>query len=252
MENMERENSRIHQKVVRLNRYLAMAGIGSRRKNDELILSGGVKINGKVVTEMGTKVVLAKDHVSINGTIVTPEQKNVYILFNKPKDVITTMSDERGRETVMNFVRTKYRVFPVGRLDRNTTGVLLFTNDGDFSNALTHPKFGIEKVYRVTIDKTMQDDDLKKLRKGIHLKDGLAKAQSAEIVEGTKRKKVLVVLHEGRNREVRRMFEALEYDVRQLDRVAFAGLTTLGVPRGRWRMLSFPEVKDMKHYLGLE
>jgi 23S rRNA pseudouridine2605 synthase len=228
-----------------------MAGIGSRRKNDELIRSGAVKINGRVVTELGTKVVLSKDRVSMNGTIVSIEEKNVYILLNKPKDVITTMNDERGRETVMNYVRTKYRVFPVGRLDRNTTGVLLFTNDGEFANALIHPKFEIERVYRVTVDKTMQDDDLKKLKKGIHLEDGLAKAQTVEIVEGSKRKKILIVIREGRNREVRRMFEALDYDVRQLDRVAFAGLTTLGVPRGKCRMLSYPEVKDLKKYLGL-
>jgi 23S rRNA pseudouridine2605 synthase len=248
---MERENTRIHQETVRLNRFLAMAGIGSRRKNDELIRSGAVKINGRVVTELGTKVVLSKDRVSMNGTIVSIEEKNVYILLNKPKDVITTMNDERGRETVMNYVRTKYRVFPVGRLDRNTTGVLLFTNDGEFANALIHPKFEIERVYRVTVDKTMQDDDLKKLKKGIHLEDGLAKAQTVEIVEGSKRKKILIVIREGRNREVRRMFEALDYDVRQLDRVAFAGLTTLGVPRGKCRMLSYPEVKDLKKYLGL-
>ncbi len=228
-----------------------MAGIGSRRKNDELIRSGAVKINGRVVTELGTKVVLSKDRVSMNGTIVSIEEKNVYILLNKPKDVITTMNDERGRATVMNYVRTKYRVFPVGRLDRNTTGVLLFTNDGEFANALIHPKFEIERVYRVTVDKTMQDDDLKKLKKGIHLEDGLAKAQTVEIVEGSKRKKILIVIREGRNREVRRMFEALDYDVRQLDRVAFAGLTTLGVPRGKCRMLSYPEVKDLKKYLGL-
>ena len=248
---MERENSRIHQETVRLNRFLAMAGVGSRRKNDALILSGAVKINGRVVTELGTKVVMSKDRVSMGGTIVSIEEKNVYFLLNKPKDVITTMNDERGRATVMNCVRTKYRVFPVGRLDRNTTGVLLFTNDGEFANALIHPKFEIERVYRVTVDKTMQDDDLKKLKKGIHLEDGLAKAQTAEIVEGSKRKKILIVLHEGRNREVRRMFEALDYDVRQLDRVAFAGLTTLGVPRGKCRVLSYPEVKDLKRYLGL-
>ncbi len=248
---MERENTRIHQETVRLNRFLAMAGVGSRRKNDELILSGAVKINGRVVTELGTKVILSKDRVSMDGTIVSIEEKNVYLLLNKPKDVITTMNDERGRPTVMNYVRTKYRVFPVGRLDRNTTGVLLFTNDGEFANALIHPKFEIERVYRVTIDRTMQDDDLRKLKKGIRLEDGLARAQTAEIVEGSKRKKILLVLREGRNREVRRMFEAIEYDVRQLDRVAFAGLTTLGVPRGKCRILSYPEVKDLKRYLGL-
>lgn len=251
MESMERKNSRIHSEALRLNRFLAMAGIASRRKSDELILSGAVRLNGKVVTELGTKVDPEHDSVTVHGKPVALVEKKIYILMNKPKDAITTMSDEKGRTTVMDFLKTKYRVFPVGRLDRNTTGVLLFTNDGDFANALLHPRYEIEKMYRVTLDKQITDADLKKLRKGIELSDGPAKAKMAEVIEGSKRKKVLVTLSEGRNREVRRMFEALGYDVRQLDRVSFAGLTPLGVPRGKWRFLTQTEVRQLKELVGL-
>jgi len=247
---VERENSELHQETVRLNRYLAMAGIGSRRKNDELILSGAVSINNRVVQELGIQVRVGKDRVSINGEQINLEEKLVYILLNKPKDAITTLSDEKGRTTVMKYVRVKQRIFPVGRLDRNTTGVLLFTNDGDLANALIHPKFEIEKLYRVTLDRQVSDEDLRKLRKGVKLEDGPAKAQAAEIIDGSKRKKVLLTLREGRNREIRRMFEILGHDVRQLDRVSFAGLTPLGLPRGAWRFLNRNEVNYLKQLAG--
>jgi len=227
-----------------------MAGIGSRRKNDELILSGTVTVNGRLVKELGVQVQVGKDKVCVQGEMVNLEEKLVYILLNKPKDAITTMSDEKGRTTVMNYVHVKQRVYPVGRLDRNTTGVLLFTNDGDLANALIHPKFEIEKLYRATLDRSVSDEDLKKLRKGVKLEDGLAKAQSAEIIEGAKRKKVLLTLREGRNREIRRMFEVIGYDVRQLDRVSFAGLTPIGLPRGSWRFLSRSEVSYLKKLAG--
>lgn len=248
---MERKSTKLPQETLRLNRFLAMAGVASRRKSDELILSGVVRVNGKVVTELGTKVDPETDRVTVNGKPVALVEKKIYILMNKPKDAITTMSDEKGRTTVMDYLKTKYRVFPVGRLDRNTTGVLLFTNDGDFANALLHPRNEIEKMYRVTLDKQITDEDLKKLQKGVELQDGVAKARSADIIEGSKRKKVLITLTEGRNREVRRMFEALGYDVKQLDRVSFAGLTPLGVPRGKWRFLTNLEVKQLKELVGL-
>lgn len=251
MASMERKSTKLPQETLRLNRFLAMAGVASRRKSDELILSGVVRVNGKVVTELGTKVDPENDRVTVNGKPVVLVEKKIYILMNKPKDAITTVSDEKGRTTVMDYLKTKYRVFPVGRLDRNTTGVLLFTNDGDFANALLHPRYEIEKMYRVTLDKQITDEDLKKLRKGIELEDGVAKARSADIIEGSKRKKVLITLTEGRNREVRRMFEALGYDVKQLDRVSFAGLTPLGVPRGKWRFLTNLEVKQLKELVGL-
>jgi 23S rRNA pseudouridine2605 synthase len=250
MEGVERKDSGIHQETVRLNRYLAMAGVGSRRKNDELILSGAVKVNGRLVDELGVQVHISKDKVAVQGELIHLEGKLVYIIFNKPKDTITTMSDEKGRATVMNYVHVKQRVYPVGRLDRNTTGVLLFTNDGDLANALIHPKFEIEKLYRVTLDRQVSDEDLKKLRKGVKLKDGIAKVQSVEIIDGSKRLKVLLALREGRNREIRRIFEVLGYDVRQLDRVSFAGLTPLGIPRGNWRFLNRSEVNYLKKLTG--
>jgi 23S rRNA pseudouridine2605 synthase len=247
---MERKNPGLHKETVRLNRYLAMAGIGSRRKNDDLILSGAVKVNGHAVKELGTQVRVGRDKISVDGELVNIEEKLVYILMNKPKDAITTMNDEKGRTTVMKYLRVKERIYPVGRLDRNTTGVLLFTNDGDLANALIHPKFQIEKLYRVTLDRQVTDEDLKKLRKGVRLEDGLAKANTAEIILGSKRKKVLLTLREGRNHEVRRMFEAVGHDVRQLDRVAFAGLTTLGVPRGGSRNLTRGEIEGLKKLTG--
>lgn len=251
MESMERKNSRIHSETLRLNRFLAMAGIASRRKSEELIRSGVVRLNGKVVTELSTKVDPENDKVTVQGKPIALVEKKIYILMNKPKDAITTMSDEKGRTTVMDFLKTKYRVFPIGRLDRNTTGVLLFTNDGDFANALLHPRYEIEKMYRVTLDKQITDVDLKKLRKGIQLEDGIARGKMVEVIEGSKRKKVLLTICEGRNREVRRMFEALGYDVRQLDRVSFAGLTPLGVPRGKWRFLTQGEIRQLKELIGL-
>jgi 23S rRNA pseudouridine2605 synthase len=250
MEGVERKDTGIHQETVRLNRYLAMAGIGSRRKNDELIVSGAVKVNGKLVMKLGTQVQVAKDEISVHGEIINLEEKLVYIIFNKPKDTITTMSDEKGRTTVMKYVHVKQRVYPVGRLDRNTTGVLLFTNDGDLANALIHPKFEIEKLYRVTLDKQVSEEDLKKLRHGVRLEDGLAKVQTAEIIDGSKRQKVLLSLHEGRNREIRRIFEVIGYDVRQLDRISFAGLTPLGIPRGNWRFLNRNEINYLKKLTG--
>lgn len=247
---MERKNKKLHQETVRLNRYLAMAGVGSRRKNDDLIRSCVVKVNGSVVQELGTQIYIGKDQVSVKDKLINLEEKLVYILLNKPKDTITTMSDEKGRNTVMNYVQVKQRVFPVGRLDRNTTGVLLFTNDGDLANALIHPKHEIEKIYRVTLDNQVSDGDLQRLRKGVRLNDGLAKAPYAETISGSKRRKVLISLCEGRNREIRRMFEVIGYDVRQLDRVSFAGLTSSGLPRGRWRFLTKSEVDYLKNITG--
>jgi 23S rRNA pseudouridine2605 synthase len=247
---MERKNSGFHKETVRLNRYLSMAGIGSRRKNDDLILSGSVKVNGKVIRELGTQVRVGRDKISVNEELVNIEEKLVYILMNKHKDAITTLSDEKGRTTVMKYLRVKERIYPVGRLDRNTTGALLFTNDGDLANALIHPKFEIEKMYRVTLDRQVSDDDLKKLRKGVKLEDGPARANIVEIIQGSKRKKVLLTIREGRNREVRRMFEAVGHDVRQLDRVSFAGLTPLGIPRGSSRYLTRGEIEKLKKLTG--
>ncbi len=243
---MERKGPRVHKETIRLNRFLAIAGVGSRRSNDELIDSGVVRINGKKVAELGAKVDPDRDIVTVYGNPVHLAQHSVYILLNKPKDCITTLSDEKERRTVLEYVRVKQRVFPVGRLDRNTTGVLLLTNDGDLTHALTHPRLEIEKVYRVSLAEPLKSEDAAKLRRGIHLEDGLARAGEVEVVDGSKRMKVLVSIHEGRNREVRRLFEALGYDVRYLDRVLFAGLSYSGLQRGEWRYLTNPEVRYLR------
>jgi 23S rRNA pseudouridine2605 synthase len=252
MEIMERKDSRLHPKTVRLNRFLAMAGVGSRRKNDELIRSGVVRINGKPVAELGVQVNLHKDQVTVSGKTVSPEQRLLYVILNKPKDAITTLSDEKGRTTVMKYVNIHQRVYPIGRLDRNTTGVLLFTNDGDLAQALMHPKGEIERMYRVTLDKQIEDKDLKKLRKGVKLEDGPAIPKEVEIIQGSKRTKVLITMMEGRNREVRRMFEVLGCEVKGLDRVSFAGLTPLGLPRGAWRFMTREEIRRLKRLTNLD
>jgi len=249
---VEREDSRIHQEAVRLNRFLALAGVGSRRKNDELILSGVVKVNGRVVRELGTKVDPVNDRVTVQGNLVSLQRKAHYILFNKPKDCITTLDDERGRTTVMDYVKVKERIFPIGRLDRNTTGVLLLTNDGDLANAVMHPKHEVERVYRVRLERGILDEDFKKLKRGVQLEDGIARPRQVVTIPGTRRTEIVLSLIEGRNREVRRIVEALGYEVKGLDRISFAGLTTEGVPRGRWRKLTQSEVKYLKQQVGLE
>jgi pseudouridine synthase len=246
---MERDNRRIRQKTIRLNRYLAQCGVTSRRKADDLIKGGEVELNGKVVTELGTQIDPEQDRITVNGRPVSAAQKLLYIVFNKPKNCITTMSDEKGRETVMKYVQLRDRVFPVGRLDRNTTGVLFLTNDGDFANGLMHPSHEIERIYRVTLDRPFSDIDMNILRRGVKLDDGTARAKEASIIEGSKRKKVLLSLREGKNREVRRIFEALDYDVRQLDRIAYAGIVPYGISRGEWRFLTRDEVAGINRLI---
>lgn len=251
MANVERENTGIHQEAIRLNKFLALAGVGSRRKNDELILSGAVKVNGKTVIELGTRVHPDKDRVAVNGQHVHVAQKQLYLLLNKPKDCITTLDDERGRTTVMDYIRVRERVFPVGRLDRNTTGVLLLTNDGELANGLMHPRRGVEKVYRVKLNRALNDEHIRQLRRGIRLDDGLARVRHLSLIPGSRRMEVLLSLHEGRNREVRRMFEALQYEVKQLERISYGGLTAEGLARGEWRHLSQKEVEHLKLLSGL-
>ena len=229
-----------------------MAGLGSRRKMDALIAEGAVTINGQPVTSLGVRVDPLQDRVAVEGRTVGLAERPVYILLNKPKDSITTVSDERGRTTVMDYVKVRQRVFPVGRLDRNTTGVLLLTNDGLLAHALLHPRFEIERMYRVTTARPVKDEDISRLRKGVRLEDGIARAKEAEIIDGSRRLKVLLSIGEGRNREVRRIFEAMEHDVRQLDRVSYAGLTPLGVPRGAWRFLTKEEIGWLRRLTGLE
>ncbi len=231
---------------MRLNRYLAHSGVASRREADDLIKAGVVSVNGKIVTELGTKVGPG-DRVHYGGQKLSAETKR-YVLVNKPKDFITTTDDPRDRRTVMALIddACKERLYPVGRLDRNTTGVLLMTNDGDLAKKLTHPSHGAEKIYHVTLDKSVVKADLERLVEGVELEDGLASADEANYVEGSSRKEVGIKLHIGRNRVVRRMFATLGYEVIKLDRVVFAGLTKKDLPRGKWRHLTEKEVLFLK------
>ena len=223
---------------IRLNKYLANAGVCSRREADEYIQAGAVLVNGTVVTELGTKV-LRSDEVKFRDQPVTMEKK-VYVLLNKPKDYVTTSDDPQQRKTVMDLVKNacEERIYPVGRLDRNTTGVLLLTNDGDLASKLTHPKFLKKKVYHVYLDKPVTATDLQKIAEGIELEDGEVHADAIEYASQTDEKQVGIEIHSGKTRIVRRIFESLGYRVVKLDRVQFAGLTKKNLRRGDWRFLT--------------
>lgn len=231
---------------IRLNKFMANAGLCSRREADELISKGEVKVNGVVITELGTKI-KRDDIVEYNGKVVTLENK-CYILLNKPKDCVTTSEDPDGRLTVMDLVKNacKERIYPVGRLDRNTTGVLLLTNDGDLASKLTHPKFVKKKIYQVWTDKNISEEDMQRLADGIELEDGPIHADAISYVNDRDKNQVGIEIHSGRNRIVRRMFEALGYRVTKLDRVYFAGLTKKNLARGKWRFLTQEEVNFLK------
>ena len=231
---------------LRLNKFLANAGVCSRREADEHIQSGAVKVNGVVVTELGTKVT-RKDSILFNDQPVSLERK-VYVLLNKPKDTVTTSDDPNGRQTVMDLVRnaSEERIYPVGRLDRNTTGVLLLTNDGDLASKLTHPKYVKKKIYHVWLDKDVNPEDLAKISAGIELEDGPIHADAIAYANDTDKDQVGIEIHSGKNRIVRRIFEFLGYRVTKLDRVYFAGLTKKNLPRGRWRHLTQQEVNMLK------
>lgn len=230
---------------VRLNKYIANAGICSRREADELISAGFVEINNKVITELGTRV-MPKDKVKYKGKEIKPE-KNVYILMNKPKDFITTMDDPRGRKTVMDLVRNacSERVYPVGRLDRMTTGVLLLTNDGDLAKKLTHPSHEVRKIYQVKTAENLSKGDLVKLATGVELEDGEVKADDVAFINDSFNE-IGIEIHSGKNRVIRRMFEAIGHQVVKLDRVYFAGLTKKQLIRGKFRFLSPKEVQNLK------
>jgi 23S rRNA pseudouridine2605 synthase len=237
--------------LLRLNRYLSMCGVASRRKADELIENGRVEVNRKVVKDLGTKVNPACDSVFVDGKRVGHIQEHVYLVMNKPKDAITTLSDEKGRNTVMKFVRSKQRVYPIGRLDRNTTGVLLFTNDGEFAHHLMHPRHEVPKSYKVTIDKPIEKAHLRSLRTGVQLEDGMTAPADVVILPGGKKREIGITIHEGRNKQVRRMFEKLGYEVTKLDRVAYGPITKEGLARGEVRSLSQREVRALKAIAGM-
>ena len=231
---------------IRLNKFLANAGICSRREADEFITAGVVSVNGVVVTELGTKI-KRTDEVKFHDETVSVERK-VYVLLNKPKDCVTTSDDPQERKTVMHCVKDacKERIYPVGRLDRNTTGVLLLTNDGDMASKLTHPKYLKKKIYHVYCDKNVTKADLEQIAAGVTLDDGVIQADAISYVSETDKKQVGIEIHSGKNRIVRRIFESLGYKVTKLDRVYFAGLTKKGLKRGDWRYLTEMEVNMLR------
>ena len=234
---------------MRLNKFLAHCGIASRRAVDVLIMQGHATVNGEVVQEMGYKV-KDKDVVAFKGKVIKPVDKLVYYLLNKPRNVITTSNDEKGRKTVMDIIAAKIpeRIYPVGRLDRNTSGLILLTNDGELTKKLSHPSHKVPKVYLATLDKNLSLKDLELIRSGINLEDGEIKADSLHYLEGGSKREVQIEVHSGRNRLVRRIFEHLGYDVVKLDRTYYAGLTKKNLPRGIFRPLTKEEVRMLKHF----
>jgi 23S rRNA pseudouridine2605 synthase len=237
--------------TIRLNRFIANTGLCSRREADDLITAGVIKVNGKIVTELGSKVG-PSDEIHYGDQLLRRERM-VYILLNKPKDYITTTDDPQERRTVLELVANACdeRIYPVGRLDRQTTGLLLLTNDGDMTSHLMHPKYGIRKIYHVTLDKNLRADDFETIQTGLELEDGFIKVDEISYVgEAKNKKEVGLVLHSGRNRIVRRIFEHLGYEVVGLDRVSYAGLTKKNLPRGRWRALSPEEIGYLKMLVG--
>jgi 23S rRNA pseudouridine2605 synthase len=228
-----------------------MCGVASRRKADEMVLEGKIEINRTIVRDLGTKIDPQRDKVYINGKQIVQVHGFVYLVMNKPKDTITTLSDERGRTTVMSLVRSKHRVYPVGRLDRNTTGVLLFTNDGEFANRLMHPKFEIQKSYLVTCETAVKSEHVEQLRKGMRIEDGKTAPAEVYVMPHGKGKEIGIIIHEGRNRQVRKMFEALGYEVKKLDRVAYGPVTKEGLARGATRSLTRPEVRKLRELTGM-
>ena len=234
------------QEEIRLNKFIANSGVCSRREADTLIQAGVVTVNGEVVTELGTKVNVYKDEVKFNGEKLKGEEK-VYLVMNKPKGYVTTASDPHAEKTVMELLKgCPFRVFPVGRLDKSTTGVLMFTNDGELAEKLTHPSYDKKKIYQVSLDKPLKQEDYEKALAGVELTDGKMAADELEFIDADDHRKLGIEIHSGKNRIVRRLFEALGYEVKALDRVYFAGLTKKGLKKGEWRKLSEGEVNILK------
>ena len=231
---------------VRLNKYIANSGVCSRREADNFILAGVVTVNGEVVTELGTKVNINTDDIRFNGERLKGETK-IYIVMNKPKGYVTTASDPHADKTVMDLLKgCPSRVFPVGRLDKNTTGVLMFTNDGEIAEKLTHPSYDKKKIYQVSLDSKLRGEDYDKILSGVELSDGVIAADALEYIEEDDHRKLGIEIHSGKNRIVRRIFESLGYEVKALDRVYFAGLTKKGLKRGEWRYLSEGETNLLR------
>lgn len=243
------KGTRETQGEMRLNKYLAHSGIASRRAADTLIMQGHVTVNGVIVKEMGYKV-QPKDVVTFKDKQIKTVDNLVYYLLNKPRNVLTTSSDERGRRTVIDIMSDKIpeRIYPVGRLDRNTSGLILLTNDGELTKKLSHPSYKVPKVYLVTLDKNLVLKDMEQIRDGITLEDGPIKADSLHFIEGLSKREVEIEVHSGKNRLVRRIFEHFGYEVVKLDRTYYAGLTKKNLPRGMWRPLTKEEVRLLKHF----
>ena len=243
---LDKISKQVEKDTIRLNKYIANSGICSRREADELITQGLVEVNGKVVTEMGYQV-QKTDRVVFDGQSITPE-KPVYVLLNKPKGYISTTKDEKARKTVMDLVAnaSPYRLFPVGRLDRQTTGLILLTNDGHLTKKLTHPSFGVKKIYHVTLDRKLSVEDLRTIADGVRLEEGVAEVDSISYIEGKPKNEGGIEIHIGWNRVVRRIFKKMGYEVEALDRVIFAGLTKKNIKRGHWRILTEMEVNNLK------
>jgi 23S rRNA pseudouridine2605 synthase len=231
---------------IRLNKYISNSGICSRREADTYIKAGSATINGKIVTEMGYQV-KPTDEVRFDGALISPETKR-YVLLNKPKNYITTMDDEKDRKTVMDLIKTaaKERIYPVGRLDRNTTGLLLFTNDGEMAKKLTHPKHQVKKLYHVTLDKKLAMSDMQKIAANFVLDDKMVFVDAVSYIDNQPKNEIGIEIHSGRNRIVRRIFEHFGYTVTKLDRVVFAGLTKKNLARGVWRHLTQQEINNLK------
>jgi 23S rRNA pseudouridine2605 synthase len=244
-----KENKSEEWSTMRLNQFIAHSGICSRRKADEIILRGEISVNGETITSLGMKIG-PQDKVQYLGKIIQAEKK-IYILLNKPKDYITTTEDPQERKTVMELIRdaSQERIYPVGRLDRNTTGLLLFTNDGDLAAKLAHPSSNIQKLYHVTLNKTLKAGDLLKIKEGIELEDGFIQVDAIAYVEGASHREVGVQIHSGKNRIVRRIFENLGYEIEKLDRSMYAGLTKKDLSKGKWRHLTGKELVELNRII---
>jgi 23S rRNA pseudouridine2605 synthase len=237
--------------LVRINKFLSASGVTSRRKADEMIASGRVKVNGRVVKELGTKITPGKDKIEVDGRGVRTESHLVYLLLNKPKDMVTTLKDEKGRRSVVDVVKVRERVYPVGRLDRNTTGVLLLTNDGELANRLMHPKHKVLKVYKATLDRPLREREMSKLKKGVMIDSSVTVPDDLYVLPESDGLEVGISVHEGKHHLVKRIFESIEARVVQLDRYSYAGLNHYGLQRGGWRNLTKREISALRKLVGL-
>lgn len=245
-----KNNKTLDGEVIRLNKYVARCGIASRRKSADLVKAGKVSVNGEVETNPAYQV-QDGDEISYEGRVIKPEENRVYLLMNKPKDVVTTMDDEQGRMTVHDLIKNKIkeRVYPVGRLDRYTTGLLVMTNDGDLAQKLSHPKYEIKKMYHAVLDRDLSQSDFLKIKAGLTLEDGLIEVDQVDYVAGEEKNNIGIELHSGRNRIIRRIFESMDYRVVKLDRTYYAGLTKKKLSRGWFRHLTEREVIMLKHFI---